>query len=143
LEAVIAELRDMDRKTRNGVLLDTLAQADRSFMEASFKARRVLFRHAIQDGVVPGVSFSATPAVWPGDDTTVRFGKSGKDASLIEFGASFRVVIDLADWDNSGWSNVPGQTPYLGVKAEVAPLLYSPERISAAASSVSVLAKKV
>jgi hypothetical protein len=143
LESAIEELRGMNQATRKGVLFDTLEQADRSFMGDSFQARRALFRHAIQDGVVPGVSFSAKPTVWSGDDTTVRLGKSGGDANLIEFGASFRIVIDLANWDNSRWSNIPGQTSYNGGKAAAEPLLYSPDRIGSEASSVAVLTKKV
>jgi hypothetical protein len=139
MESVIDKLRKMDKTTRGDVLKDTLDQADRSFVGDSFAARRALFRHAIQDDVAPGVCFSAGPNVWAGDDTTVRFGKSGRDPNVIEFGASFRIVVDVADWDNSRWSNVPDQTAFNGGNAVAVPLLYSPKRIKSEAGSVTVV----
>lgn len=142
LEAVIEELRCMDEATRNGILVATLVQSDQSFSQKLFVARRALFRHAIQDDVVPGVCFSAGPGVWSGDETTVRLGKSGYNPDIIEFGASFRIVIDIADWDNSRWSNVPDQTAHRGGNAVSEPLLYSPDRIKAETELVTVLTVK-
>jgi penicillin amidase len=142
LEAVIEELRGMDEATRNGILVATLVQSDQAFAQRPFVARRVLFRHAIQDDVVPGLCFSAKPAVWSGDETTVRLGKSGYNPDIIEFGASFRIVIDIANWDNSRWSNVPDQTAHSAGNAVSEPLLYSPEQIKAASESVTVLTAK-
>jgi penicillin amidase len=127
-EATIAALVEFEPETRRRILIDTLMAAASQFSDDHFRPRRVLFRHAIQDGAIPGESFSPRPDVWPGDDTTVRFGKSGARKELIEFGASFRMVLDLADWDNSQWSNVPDQS-----RSEeggtVAPLLFSPEAV--------------
>ena len=59
-------------------------------------------------------------------------------------GASFRVVIDVGDWDNSRAVNTPGQSgdpasPHyrdlapLWLKGEYFPLLYTRPRIEAAA----------
>ena len=139
IEAVIEELRAVDIRTRRHLLVELILAADRAFDKNKFVPRRALFRHAIQDNVVASLPFSVGPRVWSGDDTTVRFGKSGRDAGVIEFGASFRMVLDVADWDNSRWSNVPDQTVRASHSFGAVPLLYSPEAIGTNITSVIIL----
>jgi penicillin amidase len=128
-EALIAELKALDVGQRRQVLQESLCAAAGSFNWASFSPRRALFRHAIVDGVADGKSFSAPPIVWPGDETTVRYGRSGRNPYQIESGASFRMILDLANWDNSRWSNIPDQSkPAPG--SSTVPLLYSVEHIA-------------
>jgi penicillin amidase len=139
IEALIEELRAVDIRTRRHLLVESILAAERAFDKSKFVPRRALFRHAIQDNVVASLPFSVGPRVWSGDDTTVRFGKSGRDAGLIEFGASFRMVLDVADWDNSRWSNVPDQTVHASNSFGPVPLLYSPEAIGTNITSVIIL----
>ncbi len=129
VEALIAELQALEFGQRRKLLQDSLRAAAGAFNWTSFSPRRAVFRHAIADGAVDGTSFSTPATIWPGDDTTVHYGRSGRNPYQIESGASFRMVLDLASWDNSRWSNVPDQSkPAPG--AATAPLLYSLERIA-------------
>jgi hypothetical protein len=100
-----------------------------SFSWTSFTPRRAVFRHAIVDGGADATCFSPPAVVWPGDETTVHYGRSSSNPYQIESGASFRMILDLANWDNSRWSNVPDQSKTAPGKS-TAPLLYSLERIA-------------
>jgi penicillin G amidase len=129
VEALIAELRSLDLEQRRKLLQDSLRAATSSFNWISFSPRRVVFRHAIADGAADATTFLPPAAVWPGDETTVHYGRSGSDPHQIESGASFRMILDLADWNNSRWSNVPDQSqPAPGELT--APLLYALDRIA-------------
>jgi penicillin amidase len=129
LEALIAELKSLEARQRRQLLQSSLSAAASSFDWTSFRPRRAVFQHAILDGAVDGASFMPKAVVWPGDGTTVRYGRSGQNPHQIESGASFRMVLDLADLDNSRWSNVPDQSkPTPG--SDTAPLLYSLELIA-------------
>jgi penicillin G amidase len=129
LEGLIDELRTLVIARRRELLEGSLRTAARSFSWTSFSPRRAVFRHAIADGVVDGKSFSPPVVVWPGDETTVHYGRSGSNSYQIESGASFRIVLDLANWDNSRWSNIPDQSKLEPGKS-TAPLLYSLDRIA-------------
>ena len=72
------------------------------------------------------------------DETTAHYGRSGSNPYQIESGASFRMALDFANWDNSRWSNVPDQgKPAPG--SRTAPLLYSLERIASEVISATRL----
>lgn len=134
-EAVIAALHRLPIAQRAAILRDTLHTADRSFRDAhDMPSRRALFRHAIQDDVRQEKSFHSGPVAWNGDDTTVHLGKSNRDPDLIEVGASFRIVIDVSDWDQSRWQNVPDQSLGDDAGSTMAPLLYSKAAVTRAAS---------
>ena len=138
LEALIDELKTLDIAQRRELLQGSLGAAAGSFNWTSFSPRQAVFRHAIADGVVNGTSFSPPAVVWPGDETTVHYGRSGTNPYQIESGASFRMVLDLADWDNSRWSNIPDQSkPEPG--RSTAPLLYSLDRIAKEAVATTLL----
>jgi penicillin amidase len=129
LEALIAELKALELGQRRKLLRESLRAAADSFNWILFSPRRAIFRHAVADGVVDAKSFSRSAIIWPGDETTVHYGRSGSNPYQIESGASFRMILDLANWDNSRWSNVPDQSkPAPG--ATTAPLLYSLDRIA-------------
>ena len=138
LEALIDELKTLDIAQQRELLQGSLGAAAGSFNWTSFSPRQAVFRHAIADGVVNGTSFSPPAVVWPGDETTVHYGRSGTNPYQIESGASFRMVLDLADWDNSRWSNIPDQSkPEPG--SSTAPLLYSLDRIAKEAVATTLL----
>ena len=129
LEALIDGLKTLDIGQRRELLQGSLRAAACSFNWTYFTPRRAVFRHAIADGVADGKSFSPEQVVWPGDETTAHYGRSGSNPYQIESGASFRMALDFANWDNSRWSNVPDQgKPAPG--SRTAPLLYSLERIA-------------
>ncbi|MBV8510182.1 MAG: penicillin acylase family protein [Xanthobacteraceae bacterium] len=129
LEALIDELKTLDIAQRRELLECSLQTATGSFNWFSFSPRRAVFRHAIADDVVDGTCFSPPAVVWSGDETTVHYGRSGANPYQIESGASFRMILELANWDNSRWSNIPDQSkPEPG--KPTAPLLYSLDRIA-------------
>jgi penicillin amidase len=129
LEALIEELKMLDIGQRRKLLETSLRAAASSFNWTSFSPRRAVFRHAIADGGADATSFSPPAVVWPGDETTVHYGRSGPNPYQIESGASFRMILDFANWDNARWSNVPDQSkPAPGELT--APLLYSLDRIT-------------
>ena len=122
-------MKALDIEQQRELLQGSLQTAAGSFPWTSFEPRRAVFRHAIADGVQDAKSFSPPAINWPGDETTVHYGRSGTNPYQIESGASFRMILDLANWDNSRWSNVPDQSrPAPG--SRTAPLLYSLERIA-------------
>ena len=138
LEALIDGLKTLDIGQRRELLQGSLRAAACSFNWTSFTPRRAVFRHAIADGVADGKSFSPEQVVWPGDETTAHYGRSGSNPYQIESGASFRMALDFANWDNSRWSNVPDQgKPAPG--SRTAPLLYSLERIASEVISATRL----
>jgi penicillin amidase len=63
----------------------------------------VMFRHPLK---VP--EWSRGPIMRGGDPNTVD--ASGGGGSITPSGASYRQVIDLADWDRSTMTNVPGES---------------------------------
>ena len=129
LEALIDELKTLDIAQRRELLERSLRAAAGSFNWTSFSPRQAVFRHTIADGLMDGRFFSPPVVAWPGDETTVHYGRSGSNPYQIESGASFRMILDLANWDNSRWSNVPDQSKTVPGKS-TAPLLYSLERIA-------------
>jgi penicillin amidase len=106
---------------------------------------RTAFRHplAVRDGMFELPSYEVG-----GDGDTVRV-TLGPDFN-VNFGASFREILDVQDWDRSRATSVPGQSgqalsPHyadllpLWAEGKYFPLLYSRERIEAAAKERLVL----
>jgi penicillin amidase len=90
------------------------------------------FRHPL------AAAFDLPPVARGGDGNTVN--ATGGAGYEQQFGASFREVLDLADWDRSLAVNVPGQSgqpgsPYYGdllplwAEGRYFPLLYSRSRV--------------
>jgi penicillin G amidase len=129
LEALIDDLESLDIEHRRELLQGTFRAAAGSFDWNLLSPRQAVFRHAIADGVVDGRSFSPPAVAWPGDETTVHYGRSGTNPYQVESGASFRMILDLANWDDSRWSNVPDQSKPAPGKP-TAPLLYSLDQIA-------------
>jgi penicillin amidase len=95
---------------------------------------RATFAHPLAANFEAARAFSRGPVEKPGDGTTVN--AAGGANFRHTSGASFRQVIDLADWDRSSATNVPGQSgdprsPFydnlleLWAREEHFPLLYS------------------
>jgi penicillin amidase len=66
------------------------------------------FRHALAQNPARRELFNRGPVERPGDANTVN--AAGGGGFRQSSGASFRMVIDLADWDNSTATSVPGQS---------------------------------
>jgi penicillin G amidase len=90
------------------------------------------FRHPLH------AAFDLPPVGRGGDANTVN--ATGGAGFEQQFGASYREVLDLADWDRSLAVNVPGQSgqpgsPHYGdllplwAEGRTFPLLYAPERV--------------
>ena len=86
------------------------------------------------------------PAASRGGHVTTLYMTAGPDLTQTH-GASFREVLDLADWDNSVATNVPGQSgqpgsPFYGnllplwEKGEYFPLVYSRKAVEEATAHV-------
>ncbi len=65
------------------------------------------FRHMLSGVGEAGAAFDLAPVARGGDATTVNNTGHGR---LQVHGASFRMVLDTADWDRSMMINVPGQS---------------------------------
>jgi penicillin amidase len=108
------------------------------------------FRHPLS-GFSGATNFDLGPISRSGDGTTVNAtgGANFKQTS----GASYREIIDLADWDRSviintpGQSGVPGSAHYadllpLWQKGEYFPMLFTRAKVEAATSETIVLRPK-
>jgi penicillin amidase len=93
---------------------------------------QVHFRHPLD------AAFDLAPVARGGDSNTVN--ATGGAGFQQQYGASYREVLDLADWDRSLAVNVPGQSgqpgsPYYGdllplwAEGRYFPLLYSRARV--------------
>lgn len=107
---------------------------------------RTGFRHPL--AVLDDGLFELPSYEMGGDGDTVRV-TLGKDFK-VTFGASFREILDVADWDRSMATSVPGQSgqplsPHyadllpLWAEGKYFPLLYSRERIEAESKERLVL----
>ena len=124
LEALIDELKTLDIATAARIAA-RLAAGSSVFVQLDLvlaPPRGLSSRHCGWSCWTEG-PFRRRLVVWPGDETTVHYGRSGSNPYQIESGASFRMVLDLANWDNSRWSNVPDQSkPAPGTHRSVAVL---------------------
>jgi penicillin amidase len=98
---------------------------------------------------VPPEQLVAGPLPRGGSGATVGYTAYGPDF-VQSAGSTFRVVVDVGDWDGSLAMNAPGQSGRLGdphatdlfapwARGEAFPLLYSRERVDAAAERVITL----
>jgi penicillin amidase len=106
------------------------------------------FQHMLSTDEARKTVFDLPSPERGGDGTTV-FATAGR-SFIQNHGASFREVLDLADWDRSTATSVPGQSgqpgsPHYGdllplwAEGRYFPLLYSRERIEAVAKEKLVL----
>ncbi|MFN2399293.1 MAG: penicillin acylase family protein [Gemmatimonadaceae bacterium] len=96
---------------------------------------RANFRHPL------AAAFDLPSVPRGGDGNTVNAtGSGGRGNYLQQGGASYRVIVDLADWDNSVATNTPGQSGQPGSEfydnllgpwsaGEYIPLVFSRERV--------------
>jgi penicillin amidase len=96
------------------------------------------FRHALATDDARRALFDLPSVERPGDGTTVNAG-AGADFKAVH-GASFREILDVADWDRSVATSVPGQSgqpgsPHYGdllplwAEGRYFPLLFSREQV--------------
>jgi penicillin amidase len=96
------------------------------------------FRHALSTDDARRALFDLPTVERPGDGTTVNAG-AGADFKAVH-GASFREILDVADWDRSVATSVPGQSgqpgsPHYGdllplwAEGKYFPLLFSREQV--------------
>ena len=106
---------------RNALLLTTLKSAMtdlQALRGADLNAWRwgdlhhIQFEHALAPFLSSGQADSLATARYPvgGDNDTVHRASYRASDFRVTSGASYRQVIDLADWDNSLAINVPGQS---------------------------------
>jgi penicillin G amidase len=151
LENVIEDLSDPSPQVfgadavagRNQVLLQTLESAWKQTEQllgtdpqkwSWGRLHTVQFRHSL-DRLPDGAKLDLGPLARPGDGNTVNATWVGKKFEQ-EGGASYREILDTADWDHSLVANTPGQSGQPGSshysdllplwdKGEYFPLLYS------------------
>jgi len=112
------------------------------------KLHHVLLAHPLADAVDAATRNRLNVGPFPqqGGSDTVNVSSYDPATFRQVAGASFRVVIDVGDWDNSRAINAPGQSgdpasrhyrdlAPMWLKGEYFPLLYTRSRIEAAASS--------
>ncbi|HNG33329.1 MAG TPA: penicillin acylase family protein, partial [Blastocatellia bacterium] len=98
-------------------------------------------------------SFFDLPAAERGGDANTVFATGGGTGFRQSHGASFREILDVADWDRSVGTNVPGQSAQPGSKhygdllplwaeGKYFPLLYSRTKVEAAAKDRLMLEPK-
>jgi penicillin amidase len=137
LQSAVADLRN-----RFGPDVDSWRWGDE-------RLHHIRFEHALSGAVQESHRdlLNAGPIPRGGSSTTVNMTNS---QDRQESGASFRVIVDLGDWDRSLATNAPGQSgdpdsPHYRDLAqawadgEYFPLLYSREKIEAAAEATTVL----
>lgn len=109
----------------------------------------ITIRHMLSDAIKPEYRkrFDVGPVARGGDGFTVN--NTDNNAAQVT-GASFRIIVDLADWDRSLGTNTPGQSgdpahPHyrdlfaLWAAGKYFPLFYSREKIASVTESMFVL----
>jgi penicillin amidase len=108
------------------------------------------FRHALASDPERQAIFGLPPVERGGDGDTLNINAASGDGFEVAHGASFREILDVADWDRSVATSVPGQSgqpgsPHYGDllllwgEGRYFPLLFSREKIEAAAKERLVL----
>jgi len=133
--------------TRDAILVWTLGAALKKAEERLGKdpskwrwgtLHQTPFRHALSTADARRALFDLPPVERSGDGTTVNAG-AGPDFRAVH-GASFREILDVADWDRSVATSVPGQSgqpgsPHYGdllplwAEGRYFPLLFSREQV--------------
>jgi penicillin amidase len=144
---------------RNHLLLDTLDLAWKEMQQLQGpnpqewtwgKLHTVRFRHSLDRLEGSAQLFDLGPVSRPGDGFTVNATSFDEDSFQQEGGASYRELLDTADWDRSLAVNTPGQSGQPGSphysdllplwdKGEYFPLLYSKELVAKEAKDRLVL----
>jgi penicillin amidase len=115
---------------REKLLAETL-QASRSYLSKGAGANpawgalhRMRFRHALDQLQGTQGLFEIPPQPRPGDEYTVNSTGTEGDSWDQSSGASYREILDTADWDRSEAVNTPGQSgqPQSPHYADLAPL---------------------
>jgi penicillin amidase len=142
---------------RDAVLLKSLeaavAQAEKTLGPDPAKWRwgavhAATFHHVLGTDAASKALLDLPPVELGGDGDTVHVGVG--PGSAVNHGASFREILDVADWDRSLATTVPGQSgqpgsPHYGdllapwAEGRYFPLLFSREKIEAAATERLVL----
>jgi len=141
-----------DTSTRNQLLADSLKSAREQLTKllgpdpgqwAWGKLHKVSFRHSLDQQ--PGAKdlLDLGPLSRPGDEYTVN-STGGSDGSWAQqYGASYREILDISNWDHSLAVNTPGQSGQPGSphysdlmriweEGHYFPLLYSRKAVEAA-----------
>ena len=132
----------------DALLLEALASAvKRAAAEPDAGRTRVLFQHPLAITKAARERFNVGPFSLGGyPDTVMSFSKTSKG----DVGASFRQILDLADWDRSVATQAPGQSEWtrsphfsdlakMWAAGEYFPLSFSDRAIDANAESTLIL----
>ena len=110
--------------------------------------------HKIYPYLLRGLSIERPNQIWAADITYIPIGRGFLTSDFsVTSGASFRMVLDVGQWDNSRTINTPGQSgdpdsahyrdlAPLWANGEYVPLLYSRQAVEAAANEVIALSPK-
>jgi penicillin amidase len=131
-------------KAGNVVLLDALTTA---VAQIAPRSTQITFRHPLGITQASRRLFNVGPFTPGGYDATVN---AHFTRSSVDIGASFREILDVADWDRSVATNAPGQSEWprsphfsdlakLWAAGEYFPLPFSDRAIQADTESVLVL----
>jgi len=108
---------------------------------------RIKFQHALDSTPWGASLFDRGPLKQSGDGDTVKASYFGDESFDPLFGASYREIFDLADWDRSVGINVPGQSGQPGskhyddllpmwIEGKYFPLAYSKKAVDAVTTDV-------
>jgi penicillin amidase len=135
-------------KESDAFLLETLASAaTRAAAEPDAGRARALFQHPLAITKAARDRFNVGPFSLGGSpDTVMSFSKRSK----VDIGASFRQILDPADWDRSVATQAPGQSEWtrsrhfsdlakMWAAGEYFPLSFSDRAIHANAESTLIL----
>lgn len=151
----------MDTAQRDALLLSTLAPALQELRKrlgpdpASWRwgaLHRAVFRHPLEAVVPPDMAATLSVGHWPigGSGATPMATSYRVSDYTLTAGASFRMVLDVGQWDDSRFINTPGQSgdpasPHyrdlapLWARGAYVPLLYSRDAVQAATRQRIVL----
>jgi penicillin amidase len=144
---------------RDRMLVETLDDAAKALEKLQGSGRKnwswgalhtVHFRHPLDQMEGIAVLTDLGPLPRPGDEYTVNATGSPEDSLVQAYGASYREILDLSDWDQSLAVNTPGQSgqpgsPHYGDlsplwdRGEYFPLVYSREAVEKAAGAKMTL----
>ncbi|MET3412465.1 penicillin acylase family protein [Methylobacterium sp. 1030] len=149
---------DLDPATRASLLTDALGAGLRTCRERMGadpadwswgRLHHALFAHPLT-ALAPGSGWDVGPLPVGGAAASVMHAEYRTDTFRLTHGASFRMVVDVGDWDRSVFINVPGQSgdpgsPHYADLAPVwgrqdyVPMLYGRAAVDAATETVITL----
>jgi penicillin amidase len=145
--------------TRDALLRETLqaAHGELSARQGADPAHwswgalhKAVFRHALDGAPELAARLDRGPVERPGDGDVVQATEYDDSSFEQVSGASYREILDLADWDNSVAINVPGQSGEPGSKhyddllplwsaGQYFPLRYTKGAVDAVTTDVLIL----